>query len=65
MDHFVIWRNLGYRAFHDNVIPAIINRLIQNNIQRGLLIFDQNTRRVNLSDTGLTRAEMNCARFPY
>ena len=65
IDPFQIWQNLGYQAFHERVIPAILNRLIQNNLDRGLITYDPNTRRVNLSDpSGIMWTEMNCSRFP-
>ena len=65
LDPFEIWRDLKYQAFHERVVPAILSRLIQNNLESGQIIYDPNTKRVNLSPDGITWTERNCVNYPY
>jgi hypothetical protein len=60
MDPFVIWDILGYNAFHKNVVPIIINRLIFNNENRKFLRYNSSTQRVLLTDKGRQWADNNC-----
>jgi hypothetical protein len=41
MDPWDIWRIMDYQAFGMSVVPAIINRLINNGIQQGLIRFNK------------------------
>jgi hypothetical protein len=41
-----IWKKLNYNAFHENVIPLILNKLIKNNIDRKFITFDRETNKV-------------------
>lgn len=64
MDPIEIWHILGYEAYHETVVPKIVDRLIANNIRRDFATFNSQTRRVSLSDNGRRWATTNCSRFP-
>jgi hypothetical protein len=60
MEPIRIWEILRYHAFHENVVPVILDQLIFNNESRGYIRYNPNTRRVLLTDTGRQWAENNC-----
>jgi hypothetical protein len=65
IDPFEIWRAMGYRAFGDSIVPAIVNRLINNGVRERLIRFDNATRRIIITSEGIQWAErINCRRIP-
>ena len=58
-----IWKKLGYTAFHENVVPLILNKLIKNNIDRKFIKFDKINNRVYLTDEGKTWAIDNYHKY--
>lgn len=60
---FNIWKELGYNAFHENVIPIILDRLIQNNVKEGFLRFDKQRYQVFLTVKGKNWADNNYFRY--
>jgi len=48
MNPFVIWNMMGYKAFHENVIPVILDKLISNNLSVGYIEFIQETKKVKI-----------------
>lgn len=63
IDPIEIWKNLGYNAFHENVIPIIVSRLITNNVENGLVGFDEKTNKVNLTPRGFKWCEHHSSEF--
>jgi hypothetical protein len=45
IDPFELWRAMSYRAFGDSIVPAIVNRLINNGVRERLIQFDNTTRK--------------------
>jgi hypothetical protein len=52
MDPFEIWDILDYKAFHENVVPVILDKLISNSIKRGYIEFNYATKKVVLTQKG-------------
>lgn len=63
MDPDDIWKELDDTVIDSTLIPAIINKLIHNNINRNYIKFDENTNRVILTSDGYSWALSNYFRF--
>lgn len=60
MDPYTIWDRLRYRAFDDSVVLIILDQLIYNNVDRGFIHFNTETRKVLLTKEGRQWAENHC-----
>lgn len=60
MEPMRIWEILRYHAFHENVVPVILDQLISNNERRGFVRYNPDNGRVLLTDSGRHWAENNC-----
>ena len=58
-----IWDILKYRAYNKEVVPVILDKLIHNNILRGLITFNRSTKKVSLTSKGRKWAENNCGKY--
>ena len=65
IDPIELWRAMEYQAFGDSIIPAIINRLINNGIRKRLIRFENTSKRVIITQEGIQWAErINCRKIP-
>jgi len=55
-----IWEEMGYKSFEISLIPKIIVKLINNNLQNHYLTFDSITGNVKLTDIGRAYGSQNC-----
>jgi hypothetical protein len=55
-----IWEEMGYNSFGESVIPKIINKLIQNNLNSKYITIDSITGNVKLTNQGRTYEFNNC-----
>jgi hypothetical protein len=55
-----IWEEMGYTSFETSLIPQIIVKLINNNLQNHYLTFDSITGNVKLTDSGRAYGSQNC-----
>jgi hypothetical protein len=60
MDPFEIWQEIDYRAFHENVVPVIIDKLISNNMHLDLLTFNIDTKKVKMTEFGRQQGILFC-----
>lgn len=60
MDPFKIWEEMHYLAYGQTVIPAILNQLIYNNVERRLISYNPDTQMVLLTNAGRRWAENKC-----
>jgi hypothetical protein len=60
MDPFLIWKLIDYKAFHENVIPVILDKLISNNVKLGYIEFIKETKRVRMTPKGRDSAWLIC-----
>lgn len=60
LDPFEIWEVLDYKAFHQKVIPIILDKLISNNIERGYIEFNHLTKKVKLTQSGRDWGQSAC-----
>jgi hypothetical protein len=56
----IIWDGMGYKSFETSLIPQIIDRLIDNNLQNHYIKFDSITGNVKLTDIGRAYGSQNC-----
>ena len=56
----IIWDEMGYNSFRTSLIPQIIDRLIDNNLQNHYITFDSITGNVKLTDIGRVYGSQNC-----
>jgi hypothetical protein len=56
----IIWDEMGYKSFETSLIPQIIDRLIDNNLQNHYIKFDSITGNVKLTDIGRVYGSQNC-----
>jgi len=63
MDPFQIWKILKYNAFDENVVPAILNRLIFNNKKRKFITYNAANRKVSLTVEGRRWGEIRCPKL--
>jgi hypothetical protein len=55
-----IWEEMGYKSFETSLIPQIIVKLINNNLQNHYITFDSITGNVKLTDRGRAYGSQNC-----
>src|SRR5712691_1073731 len=60
MDPYEIWESLHYNAFDELVVPMILNRLISNNIDRGFITYNPESRRVLITTEGRRWGDSEC-----
>jgi len=60
MDPYEIWESLHYNAYDRLVVPMILNRLISNNMVRGFITYNRQSRRVLLTPDGRRWGEVEC-----
>jgi hypothetical protein len=60
MDPYEIWESLHYNAFDKLVVPMILNRLISNNMVRGFITYNPESRRVLITTEGRRWGEAGC-----
>ncbi len=60
MNPFDIWHVLNYNAYDQLVVPVILNQIISNNVDKGFITFNSETRRVYLTEAGRRWSELNC-----
>ena len=63
VDPFDIWNKLHYNAYDQLVVPIILNRLISNNKNRGLITYNSESRTVLLTEEGRLWGELNCSKI--
>ena len=56
----IIWDEMGYNSFGTSLIPQIIDKLINNNLQNHYMKFDSITGNVKLTDIGRAHGSQNC-----
>jgi hypothetical protein len=56
----IIWDEMGYKSFETSLIPQIIDKLIDNNLQNHYIKFDSITGNVKLTDIGRIYGSQNC-----
>jgi hypothetical protein len=52
--------SLHYNAFDELVVPMILNRLISNNVVRGFITYNPESRRVLITTAGRRWGEAEC-----
>jgi hypothetical protein len=50
----------GYNSFGTSLIPQVIDKLINNNLQNHYITFDSITGNVKLTDIGRAHGSKNC-----
>jgi hypothetical protein len=60
MNPFDIWQGLKYNAYDQLVVPVILNQIISNNIVKGFITFNPETKKVFLTESGRRWSESNC-----
>lgn len=57
-----IWEILHYKAFDESLTRQIVDRLIANNLNTGLIEFDSQADMVSVTEEGRRWGGLNCAR---